>query len=115
MFHLWQDFWDWSTVLFYCPLDFFFYVVQFGFRCEGQLCKLENSKGGTDSQALSSSVCVLCIILMKMAFIVAAFCELSKGSYDKIATWKSDSHFNFELCNNIAGPERNQSKIFFPL
>lgn len=52
---------------------------------------------------------------MKMAFMMAAFCELSKGSYDKIATWKSDSHFNFELCNNIAGPERNQSKIFFPL
>ena len=50
-----------------------------------------------------------------MAFMMAAFCELSKGSYNKIAAWKSDSHFNFELCNNIAGPERNQSKIFFPL
>ena len=70
-----------------------------------------------DSQALSSSVwCVTFrIILMKMAFMMAAFCELSKGSYNKIAAWKSDSHFNFELCNSIAGPARNQSKIFFPL
>lgn len=70
-----------------------------------------------DSRTLSSSVwrVTFRIILMKMAFMMAAFCELSKGSYDKIATWKSDSHFNFELCNNIAGLERNQSKIFFPL
>ena len=52
---------------------------------------------------------------MKMAFMMAIFCELSKGSYNKIAVWKSDSHFNFELCNNMEGPERDQSKIFSPL
>ena len=70
-----------------------------------------------DGRALSSSVwCVTFrIILMKMAFMMAIFCELSKGSYNKIAVWKSDSHFNFELCNNMEGPERDQSKIFSPL
>lgn len=38
------------------------------------------------------------IILMKMAFMIAAFCELSKGSCNKIAAWILDNVFNFELC-----------------
>lgn len=43
---------------------------------------------------------------MKMTFMIAAFCELSKGSCNKIAAWILDRVFNFELCNNMSEPTR---------
>ena len=68
-----------------------------------------------DGRALSHSVwhVTFHIILMKMAFMMAAFCEPSKGSHNKIAAFEIAS-LMFNCVTISQGHRENEAKFSLP-
>lgn len=84
---------------------------------EGQLYTLGNSKRVVnDSWDLSSVWRVTFhIILMKMTFMIVAFCELSKGSCNKIATWVQIASLTLNCVMIDQGQREAEAKFSSPL